>query len=79
MRDGFLTKRATITCRFAEEFESELAYFLDLDYAMLENFGSSANILAFTVLTSHLQGDKRLKSGDEVVGVAAGFPTTNTK
>jgi CDP-6-deoxy-D-xylo-4-hexulose-3-dehydrase len=62
--------------RFAEEFESELAAFLDLEYAMLVNSGSSANLCAFSALTSHLLGDKRLKPGDEVISVAAGFPTT---
>jgi CDP-6-deoxy-D-xylo-4-hexulose-3-dehydrase len=62
--------------RFAEEFESELAAFLDLEYAMLVNSGSSANLCAFSALTSHLLGDKRLKPGDEIISVAAGFPTT---
>ncbi|HEX2960034.1 MAG TPA: lipopolysaccharide biosynthesis protein RfbH [Chitinispirillaceae bacterium] len=62
--------------RFAEEFESELAAFLDLEYAMLVNSGSSANLCAFSALTSHLLGDKRLKPGDEVISIAAGFPTT---
>ncbi len=62
--------------RFAEEFESELAVFLDLEYAMLVNSGSSANLCAFSALTSHLLGEKRLKPGDEVISVAAGFPTT---
>jgi CDP-6-deoxy-D-xylo-4-hexulose-3-dehydrase len=62
--------------RFAEEFESEFAAFIDLEYAMLVNSGSSANLLAFTALTSPLLGDKRLKPGDEVISVAAGFPTT---
>lgn len=62
--------------RFSEEFESELAAFLDLEFAMLVNSGSSANLCAFTALTSHLLGEKRLKPGDEVISVAAGFPTT---
>jgi len=62
--------------RFAEEFETELAAFLDLEFAMLVNSGSSANLLAFTALMSPLLGDKALKSGDEVIAVAAGFPTT---
>jgi CDP-6-deoxy-D-xylo-4-hexulose-3-dehydrase len=62
--------------RFADEFESEMASFLDLEYAMLVNSGSSANLCAFSSLTSHLLGDKRLKPGDEVISVAAGFPTT---
>lgn len=62
--------------RFHDEFESELAYYLDLEYAILVNSGSSANLLAFTALTSPLLGDKKLKPGDEVISVAAGFPTT---
>lgn len=62
--------------RFAEEFESEFAAFTGLEYAMLVNSGSSANLVAFTALTSPLLGDKRLKAGDEVISVAAGFPTT---
>jgi CDP-6-deoxy-D-xylo-4-hexulose-3-dehydrase len=62
--------------RFAEEFESELAAFLDLEFAMLVNSGSSANLCALSALTSPLLGDKRLKPGDEVIAVAAGFPTT---
>jgi CDP-6-deoxy-D-xylo-4-hexulose-3-dehydrase len=62
--------------RFAEEFESELAAFLDLEFAMLVNSGSSANLLAFTALTSPLLGDRKLNPGDEVISVAAGFPTT---
>ena len=62
--------------RFTEEFESELAYFMDLEYTMLVNSGSSANLLALTALTSPLLGEKRLKPGDEIISVAAGFPTT---
>lgn len=62
--------------RFTEEFESELAGYFGLDYAFLVNSGSSANLLALTSLTSPLLGDKRLKPGDEVIVVAAGFPTT---
>jgi CDP-6-deoxy-D-xylo-4-hexulose-3-dehydrase len=62
--------------RYAEEFESSLAEFLDLEFALLVNSGSSANLLAFTALTSPLLGDKRLRAGDEVISVAAGFPTT---
>ena len=62
--------------RFSEEFESELAAFLDLEFAMLVNSGSSANLVAFAALTSPLLGDKRLLAGDEVISVAAGFPTT---
>jgi CDP-6-deoxy-D-xylo-4-hexulose-3-dehydrase len=62
--------------RFSEEFETELAAFQDLEFAMLVNSGSSANLLALTALTSHLLGEKRLRPGDEVIAVAAGFPTT---
>lgn len=62
--------------RFTEEFESELADFFDLEYAFLTNSGSSANLLALAALTSPLLGDKKLKPGDEVISVAAGFPTT---
>jgi CDP-4-dehydro-6-deoxyglucose reductase, E1 len=62
--------------RFAEKFESDLADFEGLRFAMLVNSGSSANLLAVTALTSHLLGEKRLRPGDEVISVAAGFPTT---
>lgn len=62
--------------RFSEEFESEFADYFDLEYAFLTNSGSSANLLAFSALTSPLLGDKKLKPGDEVISVAAGFPTT---
>ena len=62
--------------RFTKEFETELAKHLELEYAMLVNSGSSANLLALTALTSHLLGDRRLRPGDEVITVAAGFPTT---
>ncbi|MBU2647046.1 lipopolysaccharide biosynthesis protein RfbH [bacterium] len=62
--------------RFTEEFESELANWMDLEYTMLVNSGSSANLLALTALTSPLLGDKRLLPGDEIIAVAAGFPTT---
>jgi CDP-4-dehydro-6-deoxyglucose reductase, E1 len=62
--------------RFTEEFESQLADFMEIENVMLVNSGSSANLLAFTALTSQLLGEKRLKPGDEVIGVAAGFPTT---
>lgn len=62
--------------RFSETFETELASYLGLEYAMLTNSGSSANLLAFTALMSPLLGDARLKPGDEVISVAAGFPTT---
>ncbi len=62
--------------RFAEEFQAELAVKVGVEYAILTNSGSSANLLAITALTSHLLGDRRLKPGDEVITVAAGFPTT---
>lgn len=62
--------------RFAEDFQCELSEKIGVEYALLTNSGSSANLLALTALTSHLLGEKRLKPGDEVVTVAAGFPTT---
>lgn len=62
--------------RYSEEFVGEFADFVDVEYAILTNSGSSANLLAFSALTSHLLGDKRLKPGDEIISVAAGFPTT---
>lgn len=62
--------------RFAEEFQTKLAEKVGVKYALLVNSGSSANLLALTALTSHLLGEKRLKPGDEVITVAAGFPTT---
>jgi len=62
--------------RFAEEFQCELAEKVGVEYALLTNSGSSANLLALTALTSPLLGEKRLKPGDEVITVAAGFPTT---
>lgn len=64
--------------RFAKEFESELASFLGVEHCLLTNSGSSANLLAISALTSPKLGDKRLKPGDEVITVAAGFPTTVT-
>ena len=62
--------------RYSEQFEAEFADFVGAEYAMLTNSGSSANLLALTALTSHLLGEKRLKPEDEVITVAAGFPTT---
>lgn len=62
--------------RFAEKFQTELAAKIGVKYACLVNSGSSANLLAITALTSQLLGEDRLKSGDEVITVAAGFPTT---
>ena len=62
--------------RFARQFQSELAAMVGVKHALLVNSGSSANLLALTALTSHLLKDRRLKPGDEVITVAAGFPTT---
>jgi CDP-4-dehydro-6-deoxyglucose reductase, E1 len=62
--------------RFAEQLESELAELLGVDSVLLVNSGSSANLLAVATLTSPALGDRRLEPGDEVVTVAAGFPTT---
>lgn len=62
--------------RFNQEFEKKFANYLGVKYALSTNSGSSANLLAFSALTSHKLGDKRLKKGDEVISVAAGFPTT---
>jgi len=62
--------------RYSEEFEGRFAEFVGVEYAMLVNSGSSANLLALTALTSRLLGEKRLKPGDEVITAAAGFPTT---
>ncbi|MBM3266544.1 MAG: lipopolysaccharide biosynthesis protein RfbH [Candidatus Sericytochromatia bacterium] len=59
-----------------EAFERELARFVGVRYAILANSGSSANLLAFAALTSPKLGDRRLVPGDEVITVAAGFPTT---
>jgi CDP-4-dehydro-6-deoxyglucose reductase, E1 len=64
------------TGRFAEQFEREFAKFLGVREAVLVNSGSSANLLAVTALTSHKLGDRRLRPGDEVITLAAGFPTT---
>jgi CDP-4-dehydro-6-deoxyglucose reductase, E1 len=62
--------------RFTEKFQSGLAAKIGSKYAILTNSGSSANLLALTALTSPLLGNRRLKPGDEVITVAAGFPTT---
>jgi len=62
--------------RFTEEFETRLANFVGTSGALLVNSGSSANLVAFSSLTSPALGPERLKPGDEVVTVAAGFPTT---
>lgn len=62
--------------RYTEEFERKLAAYLDVKYCSLVNSGSSANLLAFMALTSPLLGDRRIRRGDEIITVAAGFPTT---
>lgn len=62
--------------KFAETFEKKFAEFMNQKYCLLVNSGSSANLLAVSSLTSPLLKDKRLKPGDEVITVAAGFPTT---
>jgi CDP-6-deoxy-D-xylo-4-hexulose-3-dehydrase len=62
--------------RWSKEFEKRLADYLGIRFALLVNSGSSANLLAFSTLTSPLLGDRRIKRGDEVITVAAGFPTT---
>ncbi|MBO6051286.1 MAG: lipopolysaccharide biosynthesis protein RfbH [Bacteroidales bacterium] len=64
--------------RFSEEFSSKISEFLGIEHVLLTNSGSSANLLAFSALTSEKLGDKRLKPGDEVISVAAGFPATVT-
>ena len=64
------------TGRYAEQFEKEFAEFLGVQFCSLTNSGSSANLLAFMALTSPKLGERRIKSGDEVITVAAGFPTT---
>lgn len=64
--------------RFSEEFAEKIADFLGVKNVLLTNSGSSANLLAFSALTSEKLGDKRLKPGDEVISVAAGFPATVT-
>jgi len=62
--------------RFVAEFEKKFAAFLGVSYCSLVNSGSSANLLAFMALTSHKLGNRRIQKGDEVITVAAGFPTT---
>ena len=66
------------TGRFADEFEEKFAAFLKIKHAYLVNSGSSANLLAFMTLTSDKLKDRKIKRGDEVITVAAGFPTTIT-
>ena len=69
--DGWLT-----TGRFNDQFESRLAKFLGVRFVSTVNSGSSANLVAFSALTSPRLGDRAIRPGDEVIGVAAGFPTT---
>ena len=69
--DGWLT-----TGRFNDEFEQKLASFLGVQHVMTVNSGSSANLVAFSTLTSAKLGPRAIKPGDEVISVAAAFPTT---
>lgn len=69
--DGWLT-----TGRFNDLFEKKLAEFIGVKYLITVNSGSSANLVAFSTLTSSKLGDRAIQKGDEVIGVAAGFPTT---
>ena len=62
--------------RFAEQFEKDFAAFLGVPFVHLVNSGSSANLLAFMVLTAPELGERRIRPGDEVITVACGFPTT---
>ncbi len=71
MLDFWLT-----TGRFAEQFEKEFAKWIGVKYAHLVNSGSSANLIAFAVLTAPELGERQIKRGDEVITVACGFPTT---
>ena len=64
--------------RYTDEFERALAEYLGVRYCSLVNSGSSANLIAFMALTSPLLGDRQIRRGDEVITVAAGFPTTVT-
>ncbi len=62
--------------KYSDEFEADFADYMEQKYCLLVNSGSSANLVAFATLTSPKLGDKALKPGDEVITVAAGFPTT---
>ena len=64
--------------RYTNEFEREFAQYLGVPYCSLVNSGSSANLIAFMTLTSPLLGERAVRRGDEVITVAAGFPTTVT-
>ncbi len=73
MLDFWLT-----TGRFSDRFEKEFAKWIGVKYAHLVNSGSSANLLAFAVLTAPELGERQIRPGDEVITVACGFPTTVT-
>ena len=73
MLDFWLT-----TGRFSDEFEKKFAEWIGVKFAHLVNSGSSANLIAFSVLTAPKLGDRQIKRGDEVITVACGFPTTIT-
>jgi CDP-4-dehydro-6-deoxyglucose reductase, E1 len=80
-REMQLMVEASLDCwlttgRFNTEFEKRLAEFMGVKYLITVNSGSSANLVAFSTLTSPKLGDRAIKKGDEVIGVAAGFPTT---
>ncbi|HSC67167.1 MAG TPA: lipopolysaccharide biosynthesis protein RfbH [Cellvibrio sp.] len=80
-REMQLMVEASLDCwlttgRFNTEFEKKLADFLGVKYLISVNSGSSANLVAFSTLTSPKLGARAIKKGDEVIGVAAGFPTT---
>lgn len=64
------------TGRFSDQFEKEFARWLGVKYAHLVNSGSSANLIAFSVLTAPELGERQIRHGDEVITVACGFPTT---
>ena len=64
--------------RYTDEFEKKLASYLGVRFCSLVNSGSSANLLAFMTLTSPLLKERAIRRGDEVITVAAGFPTTVT-
>lgn len=71
MLDFWLT-----TGRFSDEFEKKFAEWIGVKFAHLVNSGSSANLIAFSILTAPELGDRQIKKGDEVITVACGFPTT---
>ena len=64
--------------RYTDQFEKAFAQYLNIPFCALVNSGSSANLVAFMTLTSPLLGERQIKRGDEVITVAAGFPTTIT-